>query len=236
MTITTHQHSIRFPWNPLSSLFSTHHVQSFLSSLLLLLIFLIFLSPSLVLLSAGRSYIASDRVPVLVNNVGPFHNPAESYKYYSLPYCEPKAPAVNPDDDNVNDQLLLSSSDSDNLGNILSGDRRRPSLYDLHYKSDVNYLSLCSFKLTEQELAAFSNAIHQHYIFEMFVDDLPVKGFVGEIEQDETTSVVDIEATQPHKKHTPRSSRIYLFQHLDFSIAYNGDHVRQWIYSTTIHI
>jgi hypothetical protein len=41
-------------------------------------------------LAAAMEYQHHDKVPILVNNVGPFHNPAESYAYYSLPFCAPK--------------------------------------------------------------------------------------------------------------------------------------------------
>jgi len=36
-------------------------------------------------------------VPVYVNGVGPFHNPAETYEFYSLPYCAPKKAARKDD-------------------------------------------------------------------------------------------------------------------------------------------
>ena len=63
------------------------------------------------------------------------------------------------------------------------------------------------------------DAIKHHYIFEMFVDGLPVKGFVGEMESkvahaDLSNHVVKAE-----------DNRIFLFTHLDFSIAYNNEHI-----------
>jgi hypothetical protein len=48
------------------------------------------------------------------------------------------------------------------------------------------------------------------------VDDLPVKGFVGEMESSVSKFGND---------HVHNSTHYYLFTHLDFSIAYNKDHV-----------
>ena len=55
---------------------------------------------------------------MLVNNVGPYSNPAETYDFYTLPYCPPKELAV----------------ESENLGECWAGDRRQSSLYDLRFR------------------------------------------------------------------------------------------------------
>lgn len=49
----------------------------------------------------------------------------------------------------------------------------------------------------------------------MFVDDLPVKGFVGEVER----------FSEVHDSHRHNTTSVYLFTHLDFSVAYNGNRV-----------
>ena len=134
----------------------------------------------------------------------PFHNPAESYTYYSLPYCMPKSL----------DKLPHTPGD-DNLGEVLAGDRRRASLYDIRYNVDIQWTALCHFRLSQDDIKQFIDAIKQHYIYEMFVDDLAVKGFIGEMEETQTK----------YDSHMHNETRIYLFTHLDFSIAYNGNNV-----------
>ena len=37
----------------------------------------------------GRVYQFSQPVPVLVNHVGPYKNPSETYDFYDLPFCKP---------------------------------------------------------------------------------------------------------------------------------------------------
>jgi hypothetical protein len=135
----------------------------------------------------------------------PFHNPAESYTYYSLPYCTPKHTDNGPH----------KTDDNDNLGEVLAGDRRRPSLYDIRFNVDIQWTALCHFRLSQDDIKQFMDAIKRHYIFEMFVDDLAVKGFIGEIEETQTK----------YESHIHNETHIYLFTHLDFSIAFNGNNV-----------
>lgn len=101
------------------------------------------------------------------------------------------------------------------LGEVLAGDRRRASLYDLRFDVDITWTALCHFRLSQDDIKTFIDAIRQHYIFEMFVDDLGVKGFIGEIEETQTK----------FDSHIHNETHIYLFTHLDFSIAYNGNNV-----------
>jgi len=70
---------------------------------------------------------------------------------------------------------------------------------------------LCKKKLNEKELDGFKRAIVDDYYFEMMLDDLPIWGYVGELE----TKSIDAD----HRAH------YYLFTHLDFSIAANGPNV-----------
>lgn len=39
---------------------------------------------------ATVSYKQGDPVTLYVNKVGPYHNPQETYHYYTLPVCRPK--------------------------------------------------------------------------------------------------------------------------------------------------
>ena len=182
-----------------------------LSLLSLSLLLCLTLLPSGVL-SSGQSYSAGAPVPILVNNVGPFHNPAESYKYYSLPYCEPSA-----------DSAPTPAPASDNLGEILAGDRRRASLYDVRFRSDDAGKTLCEKALSAAEVESLVRAIRQHYVFEMFVDELAVKGFVGEME--EVGSGLRGGGRHRFNAEDNDDTDVFLFTHLDFSIAYNEDRV-----------
>lgn len=140
------------------------------------------------------------------------HNSAEVYPYYSLPFCQPKDVAAP----------------ENSIGEAFAGHRKQFSLYDLRFKVEtqwqsmtliifVNFimLGICSFKLSQDDIKTFVDSITRDYMFEMYVDGLPVKGFVGEVVHE----VKHVDA------HDHVNTRYYLFPHLEFSIAYNGDRV-----------
>jgi hypothetical protein len=116
----------------------------------------------------GESYGEHEPVSVLVNTVGPFNNPAEAYKFYSLPYCAPTHEK--------------GKNTDEKLGEMLAGDRRRASLYDIRFKVGVQWQSICRVTVNQDAMKQWMDAIDNRYVFEMFVDDLSVKGFVGEKE------------------------------------------------------
>lgn len=149
--------------------------------------------------AAKNTYHSHNQVPLVVNNVGPFNNPAESYKYYDLPFCAPAEAHNAPT----------------KFGEHIAGDRRRSSLYDIRYRVDVQWRSLCTFPLEPNDIKKFIDAIKEHYVFEMFIDDLPIKGFVGETET----------SKQTFGDHEHDVTRYYLFTHLDFNIAWNGANI-----------
>jgi Endomembrane protein 70 len=69
---------------------------------------------------------------------------------------------------------------------------------------------LCQTTLDKEALDKFRKAIQNNYFFEMFVEDLPMWGYVGDIV--ESDFIVDeVEGT----------SRSYLFPHLHFNLGYN---------------
>jgi hypothetical protein len=84
---------------------------------------------------------------------------------------------------------------------------------------------LCKQRLTQDDIQKFKDAIDQDYMFEMFVDELPVVGFVGDKE----------EVVEKFADHKHNSTKYYLYTHLAFSIAYNpsdnGGHVSFLIYT-----
>mmetsp|Transcript_29334 Transcript_29334/g.77826 ORF Transcript_29334/g.77826 Transcript_29334/m.77826 type:complete len:600 (-) Transcript_29334:140-1939(-) len=150
---------------------------------------------ALILLATESVYLKGEPVTLYANKVGPFANPSEVYAFYSLPYCAPN-------------EIVMKRED---LGPLLKGDRATKTNYGISFRQDVDWKSLCKKKLNEKELDGFKRAIVDDYYFEMMLDDLPIWGYVGELE----TKSIDAD----HRAH------YYLFTHLDFSIAANGPNV-----------
>ncbi|TRY56613.1 hypothetical protein DNTS_003521 [Danionella cerebrum] len=140
------------------------------------------------------SYKQGDPVMLYVNKVGPYHNPQETYHYYTLPVCRPKE---------VHHKAL-------SLGEVLDGDRMAESLYNIHFMENIYRQTLCTITLSEKEVDQLREAIEELYYFEFVLDDIPIWGFVGYMEE---------------SGFLPHSHKVGLWTHLDFNIEYNGDSV-----------
>lgn len=139
-------------------------------------------------------YSDGDEVILYVNRVGPYANPQETYMYYSLPFCQP-------DQSNIEGRM-------ESLGEALQGYELRKSGIEFSYKRDVPKSPICSEVLTPQGASVFKKVISRQYWYQLFLDNLPVWGMVGE----EASVDRDLET-------------FYLFTHKKFVISYNEDRI-----------
>lgn len=146
------------------------------------------------LASWATGYKQGDNVTLYVNKVGPYHNPQETYHYYTLPVCRPEK---------VHHKSL-------SLGEVLDGDRMAESLYRIRFRENVEKKPLCQLTLTETQIEQLHEAIEELFYFEFILDEIPIWGFVGYIEE---------------SGFLPHSHKVGLWTHLDFSIEYNGESV-----------
>jgi transmembrane 9 superfamily protein 3 len=81
---------------------------------------------------------------------------------------------------------------------------------------------ICKMTLDEAGAQLMAYAVSNHYWYQLFLDELPVWGMVGEIVADES-SIKELES------HTERPHGIadatFLYTHKNFTIAYNDHHV-----------
>jgi len=68
------------------------------------------------------------------------------------------------------------------LGEGLAGDRRETSPYEVSFMDEIEWRLLCKTTLGTKELTKFKEAIHNNYFFEMFLEDLPMWGYIGDFE------------------------------------------------------
>ncbi|XP_066578935.1 transmembrane 9 superfamily member 1 isoform X2 [Amia ocellicauda] len=144
--------------------------------------------------SGGATYRTGDPVTLYVNKVGPYHNPQETYHYYTLPVCRPKE---------VHHKSL-------SLGEVLDGDRMAESLYEIHFRQNTERRTLCQLTLTDTEVEQLREAVEELYYFEFVLDEIPIWGFVGYMEE---------------SGFLPHSHKVGLWTHLDFNIEYSGEAV-----------
>jgi len=144
----------------------------------------------------------------------PFNNPTETYRYYSLPFCH--SHEDEEEDEAVNTSRKMRQGalrQKQRLGESIVGDRRETSPYDISFLDPVDWRMLCKMDLSESDLTKFKEAIHNNYFFEMFVEDLPMWGYIGDF-SDEDFIIGEVSG-----------SKTYLFPHLHFLFGYNGDQI-----------
>mmetsp|Transcript_14470 Transcript_14470/g.25928 ORF Transcript_14470/g.25928 Transcript_14470/m.25928 type:complete len:598 (+) Transcript_14470:86-1879(+) len=155
-------------------------------------------------LASGEMYADKDTVPVVASKIGPYFNPSETYPYYTLPFCAPEK----------------LEHQGHNLGEILSGDRKVVTKFELLFKVPYQFRRLCKKTLTVDELKQFHTAIDEDWYYEMVIDGLPVWGYVGGIQtpSPESFSFKTIDEVDLRAKK-------FIYTHQVFTVAYNGNHI-----------
>eukprot|EP00053_Salpingoeca_punica_P015859 m.147007 g.147007 ORF g.147007 m.147007 type:complete len:650 (+) comp16819_c1_seq3:798-2747(+) len=143
--------------------------------------------------SESHKFNDGEQVPMYVNKIGPYFNLHETYHYYSLPVCRPEK---------IKHRVLT-------LGEVLDGDRMAEALYMIKFKQNLVNEQLCTVKMNAEEVEKMASAIEDLYYFEFIIDDMPVRGFVGQLDE----------------QVLPHTHRVLLWPHLDFVIEYNGNQI-----------
>ena len=99
------------------------------------------------------------------------------------------------------------------LGESIVGDRRETSPYVITFGDTVEWRLLCKTSFNKDDLDKFKKAIQNNYFFEMFVEDLPMWGYIGDISEEDIIS--EVEGT----------GKTYLFPHLHFYIGHNKNRI-----------
>jgi Endomembrane protein 70 len=99
------------------------------------------------------------------------------------------------------------------LGESIVGDRRETSPYEITFGDTVEWRLLCKTSFNKDDLVKFKKAIQNNYFFEMFVEDLPMWGYIGDTSEEDIIS--EVEGT----------GKTYLFPHLHFYIGHNKNRI-----------
>lgn len=150
----------------------------------------------------SHHYQNGEDVIIWVNKAGPYYNPQETYEYHDLPYCKPSTP-----------QRRLRHTD-DSFGSLLEGNDLEDSRLMLKFKQDVEKTEFCSMELTKDTARVFRHVVNRKFWYQMYIDDLPVWGMVGQTKEELSS---DEEMTQLEFP--------VLFTHKAFTIKYNGDQI-----------
>ncbi|KAH0624363.1 hypothetical protein JD844_031759, partial [Phrynosoma platyrhinos] len=138
-----------------------------------------------------HTYQDKEEVVLWMNTVGPYHNRQETYKYFSLPFCGGSKKSI--------------SHYHETLGEALQGVELEFSGLDIKFKDDVMQTTYCEIDLDKQTRDAFVYAIKNHYWYQMYIDDLPIWGIVGEADEN--------------------GEDYYLWTYKKLEIGYNGNRI-----------
>ena len=170
------------------------------------------------------------------NKYSPFNNPMETYRYYSLPFCQTHSSTtqeaeVAEEESGMAMHRLAETQKREGglrhkqrMGESSVGDRRESSLYEISFGDSVDWRLLCKEELDPDDLTKFKDAIHNNYFFEMFVEDLPMWGYIGDA-IDEDIILGESEA-----------SRTFLFPHLHFVLGYKDQKIVSAKVTTDVRI
>lgn len=136
--------------------------------------------------------------------MGPYHNPQETYVYYSLPFCSTKP-------------VSQLEHRWDALGEVLEGNDLIYMGLDMAFRRPVwDHSKICSMKLDAETAAQFEYAVRNHYWYQLYLDDLPIWGMVGEVADtyvDDSGGETDGEAL--------------VYTHKKFSVSFNDARIIQ---------
>lgn len=124
--------------------------------------------------------------------IGPYASPIESYGFFDkLPWCQPSQLERRPR----------------KLGETLVGDSPVKSEYKLSFREESNDIVLCEKTLSAKEAKTFIQAIRKRYVYELLMDELPMKLLVGYEGEEES------------------AGHYFLYTHIDFLVHVNGGHI-----------
>ncbi|XP_073252380.1 transmembrane 9 superfamily member 3-like [Porites lutea] len=138
-----------------------------------------------------HKYKDGEEVVLWMNTVGPYHNRQETYTYYSLPFCRGTKKEIG--------------HYHETLGEAIQGVELDFSGIDIAFKVNVPPVGYCTLDLDQDKHDALLYAVKNHYWYQMYIDDLPIWGIVGEIGES--------------------NDEYYIWTHKKLDIGYNGDQI-----------
>ncbi len=104
---------------------------------------------------------------------------------------------------------------------MLGGNELIDSTLAVAFRVDTPSTRVCAQSLASEDVRAFAKAVTRHFWYELFIDDLPIWGFVGE--SSEAAAGADGAADDA----ASAAPAVYVYTHRAFDIAYNGDTIIQ---------
>lgn len=180
--------------------------------------------------TSNHRYKKDEHIELWVNKVGPYANPQEAYEYYALPYC---APETKHHPETVGGSGRWNEWKSITMGEQLGGHALRHSGHDILFLGKSKEPEKCTTKaLTAEQADHFAKAIQHRWFYQMYLDDLPVWGMVGEMlhksdeisvkekdDLDRLDHMTELDDSQTNGMHP------YVYTTRNLIISYNKDQI-----------
>lgn len=111
---------------------------------------------------APHDFVEGERVDLKVNKLNSVHTQLP-YNYYDFKFCRPPGGVVGV---------------SENLGELLSGDRIENSPYELYMMEEQYCQLLCQVKLDTKDVHTFRRIVEEGYHHNWIIDNLPAASIV----------------------------------------------------------
>ncbi|XP_046853365.1 transmembrane 9 superfamily member 3-like [Xenia sp. Carnegie-2017] len=138
----------------------------------------------------NHKYEDKEEVLLWMNTVGPYHNRQETYKYFSLPFCHGQKAEI--------------SHYHESLADAIQGVELEYSGIDIDFTVDMPRSKVCEMDVNEEIFQSLKYAVDNHYWYQMYIDDLPIWGIIGEIDN---------------------AKDYYIWTHKKFDIGYNFNQI-----------
>jgi len=138
-----------------------------------------------------HKYEENEEVVLWMNTVGPYHNRQETYGYFTLPFCRGPKDSISHYHETIAEALQGTELDFSGL--------------QIDFMVNRGKKPYCEVALDDENLKAFLYAVKNHYWYQMYLDDLPIWGIVGEIDD--------------------KGENYYVWSHKKFEIGYNEDQI-----------
>lgn len=151
---------------------------------------------------APRSYGEGGKLDVMANKLVSPKNKLP-YDYYSLPFCGAESKKDH-------------KSKPVNLGQVLMGDRMKPTDYIINMKETVSCKMLCSVTLSADHVKTMTKRIEQEYAVRLNLDNMPV------VIEGETRSHTTAYRFGYDIGHMDKDGKVYINNHIKFKVLYSN--------------
>lgn len=150
---------------------------------------------------APISYEEGKKLDVMANKLTSPKNKLP-YDYYSLPFCGAEHKKDMP-------------SKPVNLGQVLMGDRMKPTEYEFFMKTDSSCKVVCTKSFTKDDIKKLRIRIAQEYAVRLNLDNMPV------VVEGKTASSHDAYRFGYDIGRADQNGKLYINNHLAFTVFYN---------------